>query len=489
MAKGRLPHLEALVSRGSYNKLATRQPTLSPLIWTTMATGMVPEKHGISAFAMPVPGSESVTQIDLPHRHGPICVVFQGKAPSRMHEQVVQIEMNRIPYGTAILGSKMTTHRWMLPEGGKAILRFGGSILRDNSRAWWLTAVGRVLVQEGASPAKPLPQKAYRGIYRKPIRVDGKSYFRFGRARWVTVSSNLRRVKAIWNILSDQGRTSLVAGYWATWPAETIKGTIISNLTRASFSNASSRFAFTDSLPHQTYPEELIKDLEPITAHAIAWGKKRFPALMKRIPASFDKKKQRAELVNNVAVKDAFNTWTAVSLLKQHDYDLAIVYLNETDAASHKFSALGSDLTQGGVAEAYERADARVGELLAAVPMDRTNVVVLSDHGFEFNQKGIFQHTETCPTGILIMAGASIVPGGVSETAGVLDIGPTLLALLGLPASTQMGGRVLSELLDTPILPRIATYETPGNRSSQMPIESPLEEEAKKQLRGLGYIK
>ena len=34
----------------------------------------------------------------------------------------------------------------------------------------------------------------------------------------------MRRVKALWNILSAAGRSTDVVGWWATWPAETIRG-------------------------------------------------------------------------------------------------------------------------------------------------------------------------------------------------------------------------------------------------------------------------
>jgi len=45
----------------------------------------------------------------------------------------------------------------------------------------------------------------------------------------VPVTSRMRTVKALWNIFSDQGRTAAVIGWWATWPAESIQGTIVSD--------------------------------------------------------------------------------------------------------------------------------------------------------------------------------------------------------------------------------------------------------------------
>ena len=43
------------------------------------------------------------------------------------------------------------------------------------------------------------------------------------------VTSQMRKVKALWNILSDAGRRVGVVGWWATWPAEKVNGTIVSD--------------------------------------------------------------------------------------------------------------------------------------------------------------------------------------------------------------------------------------------------------------------
>lgn len=47
---GKLPHLESLMRRGSYGTLHSIVPTLSPAIWTTVATGVAPDRHGILHF-------------------------------------------------------------------------------------------------------------------------------------------------------------------------------------------------------------------------------------------------------------------------------------------------------------------------------------------------------------------------------------------------------------------------------------------------------
>jgi len=45
----------------------------------------------------------------------------------------------------------------------------------------------------------------------------------------VPVTSNARKVNALWNILSEAGLRVGVVGWWASWPAEEVNGFIISD--------------------------------------------------------------------------------------------------------------------------------------------------------------------------------------------------------------------------------------------------------------------
>jgi predicted AlkP superfamily phosphohydrolase/phosphomutase len=50
MAAGKLPHLARLAAEGSYTRLRTTYPALSPVAWSTFATGVSPAKHNIFDF-------------------------------------------------------------------------------------------------------------------------------------------------------------------------------------------------------------------------------------------------------------------------------------------------------------------------------------------------------------------------------------------------------------------------------------------------------
>jgi predicted AlkP superfamily phosphohydrolase/phosphomutase/tetratricopeptide (TPR) repeat protein len=52
---GRMPHLKRLVERGTIGNLQTLQPVLSPILWTSIATGKRGYLHGVHGFVEPTP--------------------------------------------------------------------------------------------------------------------------------------------------------------------------------------------------------------------------------------------------------------------------------------------------------------------------------------------------------------------------------------------------------------------------------------------------
>jgi hypothetical protein len=49
--RGEMPTFRRLMGQGVYGRLGSIQPTLSPVIWTSLATGKEPSQHGIRGFA------------------------------------------------------------------------------------------------------------------------------------------------------------------------------------------------------------------------------------------------------------------------------------------------------------------------------------------------------------------------------------------------------------------------------------------------------
>jgi len=56
--QGRMPVMAGLMQRGTYGYLETIEPTWSPVIWTTMATGKRPDAHKIEGFVYRVSAGE-----------------------------------------------------------------------------------------------------------------------------------------------------------------------------------------------------------------------------------------------------------------------------------------------------------------------------------------------------------------------------------------------------------------------------------------------
>jgi predicted AlkP superfamily phosphohydrolase/phosphomutase len=53
---GKLPHFRRIMEGGAWGVLQSMEPTLSPALWTTVATGRPPGDHGIADFIVPLPG-------------------------------------------------------------------------------------------------------------------------------------------------------------------------------------------------------------------------------------------------------------------------------------------------------------------------------------------------------------------------------------------------------------------------------------------------
>src|SRR5271168_4584719 len=53
LAAGKMPNVQKLVETGATGQISTLHPPLSPLLWTSIATGKRPFKHGIHGFSEP----------------------------------------------------------------------------------------------------------------------------------------------------------------------------------------------------------------------------------------------------------------------------------------------------------------------------------------------------------------------------------------------------------------------------------------------------
>jgi len=180
----------------------------------------------------------------------------------------------------------------------------------------------------------------------------------------VPISSDLRRVPALWNMLSRVGRRVAVLGWWGSWPAEEVNGYVVTDR------------ALLD-LERRVYPPSYLPEFLRLAKEAAAE-----PSLFREGEAE---------------VRDRAIARSAVDLAKKK-LDLLLVYFRSTDIVSHTAwecfepeafpEADPAELAacRGRVPQVYEAVDEAIGRILDAAP-DDADVVVLSDHGFHAARK------------------------------------------------------------------------------------------------------
>jgi len=381
---GFMPALEGLIDRGVIGNLASIRPLLSPLIWTSIATGKLPDKHGILGFVEPDP-------------------VTGGIRPS---------------------------------------------------------------------------------------------------------SSNSRNVKAIWNILTQEGLRTHVVAWMATHPPEPIRGIAVSPL----FQRATAPLGQPWPLPADSiHPDHLSETLAPLRVHPGELGEQE---ILPFIPgaAEIDQDGDRRLAVFAVILAECLSVHNAITWILEHeDWDFAAVYYNALDHFSHTFAQYHPPAREGlseqereiykdVLAGAYRFHDMMLARLLSLAGPE-TTVMLVSDHGFhsgpllprriprEVSGPAIAHR----PVGIFCLAGPDIRRDERIYGASVLDITPTILALFGLSVGRDMDGKVLLQAFKKP--PRLETIpsweEVPGDagmHAGQARMDPAAAQALIQQFVALGYI-
>src|SRR3989442_2994581 len=66
---GQMPNLAQLMTGGVHGNVATIYPALSPMLWTSIATGKRAYKHGIHGFSEPLPDGSAVRPVTILSRN------------------------------------------------------------------------------------------------------------------------------------------------------------------------------------------------------------------------------------------------------------------------------------------------------------------------------------------------------------------------------------------------------------------------------------
>lgn len=381
---GLMPALESVINRGSMGNLATLDPPLSPILWTSIATGKTADKHGILNFIEPDPVTSAL----------------------------------------------------------------------------------------------------------RPVSVTS------------------RKVKAIWNILTQEGFKTHLVGWWPSHPAEPINGVCISNFFQ--------KQPKTDDDPWITPPGSIHpKELETVLSEfRVALGEITGSMLLPFVPnaAKADQEKDKslhaiAHHIAEAASLHAASTW----ILENKEWDFLGVYFDTIDHFCHGFMKYYPpkmegipqeyfDLYKDVINGAYRFQDMMLERTLKLAGEDAT-VILLSDHGFHSDHlrpkklpnEPIAPALEHSPYGIICMAGPNIQEDERIFGATLLDITPTILTLFGLPIGRDMDGKPLLQAFKESITPDfIDSWETVAGDCGMHPPdlqEDPwAAQEAMNQLVELGYV-
>jgi len=90
--------------------------------------------------------------------------------------------------------------------------------------------------------------------------------------------------------------------------------------------------------------------------------------------------------------------------------------------------------------------------------------------------------------GVLVATGPEVTPGPLTETARLIDLGPTALATLGVPSAIPRDGKVLRALAGSATLQIVEGSAEAQRTAGEAALSSDEEKEVEEHLRGLGYV-
>lgn len=326
----------------------------------------------------------------------------------------------------------------------------------------------------------------------------------------VLAASFHRRRAPVWSIASAFDRSVGFVGWWTTWPAETVNGYMVSDHLAYNRWDAWARRAEGQDY-RLTFPAELADEL---AVHAVRPDDVDARTISALVP--FDEGELQELLRADRPVKfhapsvmrfgyatDASVARFATHLLDSREQpDLFAAVFILSDVAGHVFwhhyepeAFPGMRDDPGRLAEAipnvYAQLDSWTGEILDRLDPD-TRIILLSDHGM--GPEGTLPVPDRNPAafhrrdGILVVSGPGVTAGADLGEVSMLDVAPTLLALLGLPLARDLPGRVMAAAFPEIDLGQSWVDSYGDGRSQLPPLPSPGAEDYEERLRALGYI-
>ena len=386
IAAGKMPTLAKMMSEGVSGNLKTLEPPFSPMLWTSIATGVRPDKHGILGFTEPDPATGSV----------------------------------------------------------------------------------------------------------RPV------------------SSTSRKVKAIWNILTQKGYKTNLIGWWPSHPAEPINGVCVSNHYQRAAKGIHEEWGMADN---SVYPKEMEDIFKALRVHPDEFTEQHILPFVPNAAKIDQNKDKRLGSLSKILADTATINSAATYTMENTEWDFMGVYFDGVDHFCHGFmkfhppklhESLPDDLYENYkevINGAYMFHDMMLEHQLKLAGPD-TTVMLISDHGFHSDhlrpvnlpkEEPAAPALEHRPYGIFVIKGPGIKKDETIGGATLLDICPTLLTLFGLPIGEDMDGKPLVQIFEDEIkTERIESWEKVEGECGMHPKDQQEDpyaaQEALKQLVELGYI-
>ena len=325
------------------------------------------------------------------------------------------------------------------------------------------------------------------------------------------VTSASRKAPAIWEMAAAAGRTTATIGWWASFPAAAPPGGAVysDRLTEQLLGLTAQTPGLADPPSAEASARELAVKAQDVTVGMLS----PFATVSAGELATMKSRSDAWDEPVGGLVKLVAATRTVESLT-DHELgrgtEIVLSYLEGTDIVGHLFGPFRPPAMRGvdpalvrrfgSVVDRYHGfVDAWIGRIVARLGPEDT-LVIVSDHGFAWGDDRPYApsgtHTATAtlwhrPEGVFIAVGPRVRASATRHHLGVLDVGPSLLALAGLPPSAEMPGRVPEWLLapagDRPGPVRYASLLA-AQRPSATELSPEARQEALAKLRALGYI-
>lgn len=516
-AEGRVPTLDRLIEQGTRGHLETITPTLSPALWTTIATGVAPGVHGIHNFVIGRPEAALILPKLPAGENLTVRIGIRLAGPCRMEDVVVMAGEEQLR--SIVDADGLTTSLPAVavsPDGATTLtLRLPYGCAPQSSGEEWPRwgALKAVVVRrpDGQIIAAPRVGSLLRPpTLNRPVGNNDRGALLLDQ-RFRPTKSTDRRVPALWTIATAHDRSVGVVGWWATYPAERVKGTVISDVLRSR--DTRQVLQSGEALPGATSSPDWSARLVStafgswdVSAEDMATfvprGSPRFDALLD-VPAHVSALDDPPlSVLKTTFLFARAYLGMARALLSESRPDLFLAYTSLVDVAEHKFwryfeperfenvSREEVEDFADVIPRAYVWVDRQLESMLESID-GSTVVMVVSDHGHHAAPESLVfsGHHEDGPPGILIAAGPGIRAGSQMAGATIFDIAPTVLAVMGLPVPEDFPGRVLGELFERP--PTVTAVESYRDLEVQWVSESSdddIDNSVRERLRALGYL-